>query len=58
MYTTKITIGNGAYGYLFLNGGFIHLVFSVANGGICRVVTSCGSGFSLHLLVLRQQSEI
>jgi hypothetical protein len=28
------------------------LVFSLANGGICRVVTSCGSGFSLHLLVL------
>jgi hypothetical protein len=24
----------------------------VANGGICRVVTSCGSGLSLHLLVL------
>jgi hypothetical protein len=24
----------------------------MANGGICRVVTSCGSGLSLHLLVL------
>jgi hypothetical protein len=24
----------------------------VVNGGICRVVTSCGSGLSLHLLVL------
>jgi hypothetical protein len=24
----------------------------MANIGICRVVTSCGSGFALHLLVL------
>jgi hypothetical protein len=28
------------------------LVFSLTNGGICRVVTSCGRGFDLHLLVL------
>jgi hypothetical protein len=28
------------------------MVFSVANGGICRVVTSCGSGFPLNLFVL------
>jgi hypothetical protein len=34
------------------NGGFSHLVFSLTNSGICRVVTSCGIRFALHLLVL------
>jgi hypothetical protein len=34
------------------NGGFGHLIFILSHGGICRVVPGCGSGFSLHLLVL------
>jgi hypothetical protein len=28
------------------------MILIVGNGGMCRVVTSCGSVFSLHLLVL------
>jgi hypothetical protein len=28
------------------------MIFILSHGGICRVVPGCGSGFSLHLLVL------
>jgi hypothetical protein len=34
------------------NGGLGNLILIVSHGGIYRVVSGCGSGFSLHLLVL------
>jgi hypothetical protein len=34
------------------NGGLGHLILILSHGGICRVLSGCGRGFSLHLLVL------
>jgi hypothetical protein len=50
--SAAVVVARLAYG-----GGFSHLVLSLANSGISRAVSSCGSVFALDLLVLTVSSS-